>query len=189
MKLVLALAATIVATGALAQTTMTREPGAPGQSTTPQSTPQTTPSTTAPGTSTTTAAGFNLRISWMVSVTSSSVPAGLSASSHSLPPRLICRASSIPCCAVRAMAGIAPALALQLLEHILDLRATVGTTFLIIEHDMEAIMAISDHVIVMDEGRVIARGLPEEIQNDERVIDAYLGHRTTPMSQLIESPR
>jgi ABC-type branched-subunit amino acid transport system ATPase component len=53
-----------------------------------------------------------------------------------------------------------------------------GTTFLIIEHDMEAIMAISDRVIVMDEGRVIARGLPEAIQNDERVIDAYLGRRT-----------
>jgi ABC-type branched-subunit amino acid transport system ATPase component len=77
------------------------------------------------------------------------------------------------------MAGVAPTLALQLLEHILELRATRGTTFLIIEHDMEAIMAISDHVIVMDEGHVIARGLPEAIQNDERVIDAYLGHRAT----------
>ena len=38
-------------------------------------------------------------------------------------------------------------------------------------------MAISDHVIVMDEGRVIARGLPEEIQSDDRVIDAYLGRQ------------
>jgi ABC-type branched-subunit amino acid transport system ATPase component len=86
------------------------------------------------------------------------------------------------------MAGVAPALALQLLEHILELRASRGTTFLIIEHDMEAIMAISEHVIVMDEGRVIARGLPEAIQNDERVIDAYLGHRA-PDAQLMESSR
>jgi ABC-type branched-subunit amino acid transport system ATPase component len=76
------------------------------------------------------------------------------------------------------MAGVAPTLALQLLEHILELRASRGTTFLIIEHDMEAIMAISDHVVVMDEGQVIARGLPDEIQSNERVIDAYLGHRT-----------
>jgi ABC-type branched-subunit amino acid transport system ATPase component len=86
------------------------------------------------------------------------------------------------------MAGVAPTLALQLLEHILDLRATRGTTFLVIEHDMEAIMAISDHVVVMDEGRVIARGLPDEIQNDERVIDAYLGHRVEVAAALVESP-
>jgi ABC-type branched-subunit amino acid transport system ATPase component len=87
------------------------------------------------------------------------------------------------------MAGVAPALALQLLEHILELRATRGTTFLVIEHDMEVVMAISDHVIVMDEGRVIARGLPEQIQNDERVIDAYLGRRATAEPSMVETPR
>ena len=75
------------------------------------------------------------------------------------------------------MAGVAPTLALQLLEHILELRATRGTTFLVIEHDMEAIMAISDRVIVMDEGRVIASGSASEVQQNERVIEAYLGRR------------
>jgi neutral amino acid transport system ATP-binding protein len=85
------------------------------------------------------------------------------------------------------MAGVAPALAIQLLEHVLDLRAEGGMTFLIIEHDMEAIMAISDRIIVMDEGRVIAHGLPEEIQKNERVIDAYLGSHAQP-GPMVGSP-
>jgi ABC-type branched-subunit amino acid transport system ATPase component len=83
------------------------------------------------------------------------------------------------------MAGVAPTLAIQLLEHIIDLRATHGTTILVIEHDMEAVMAISDRIVVMDEGAVIAEGLPEEIQRNERVIDAYLGtHVGTPVGGM-----
>ena len=66
-------------------------------------------------------------------------------------------------------------LALQLLDHIQTLRARAGVTVLVIEHDMEVVMAVSERVIVMDEGRVIAEGPPEAIQADERVIEAYLG--------------
>ena len=73
------------------------------------------------------------------------------------------------------MAGVAPVLAEQLLDHIRVLRAERGVTVLVIEHDMDVVMTISDRVIVMDEGHVIAEGTPDEIQRNERVIEAYLG--------------
>jgi ABC-type branched-subunit amino acid transport system ATPase component len=73
------------------------------------------------------------------------------------------------------MAGVAPALAVQLLEQIEDLRSRRGVTVLVIEHDMDVVMSISDKVVVMDEGRVIAEDRPAEIQRNERVIEAYLG--------------
>jgi branched-chain amino acid transport system ATP-binding protein len=75
------------------------------------------------------------------------------------------------------MAGVSPALRVELLEHILALRRDRGLTFLIVEHDLDFVMRSSDRVIVMSDGRVIAAGTPDEVRADERVVDAYLGTR------------
>ena len=63
----------------------------------------------------------------------------------------------------------------ELLEHILALRERDGVTLLIVEHDLDFVMRASDRVIVMNNGRVIAQGPPDEVRTDERVVDAYLG--------------
>jgi len=73
------------------------------------------------------------------------------------------------------MAGVNPALGLKLLERVEQLRSERGITFLFVEHDMEVVMRVSDRVLVLDEGQLIADGAPEAIRANERVIDAYLG--------------
>jgi neutral amino acid transport system ATP-binding protein len=73
------------------------------------------------------------------------------------------------------MAGVNPTLGAKLLEHMHQLREREGTTFLLIEHDMDVVMGHSDRVVCMAQGRVIAAGDPEAVRNDPRVIDAYLG--------------
>jgi branched-chain amino acid transport system ATP-binding protein len=72
------------------------------------------------------------------------------------------------------MAGVNPALTQSLLEHVKDLRHE-GRTVLFVEHDMDMVHEISDWVVVMAEGRVIAEGPPSAIGANQQVIDAYLG--------------
>jgi ABC-type branched-subunit amino acid transport system ATPase component len=71
-------------------------------------------------------------------------------------------------------AGVNPNLALDLMEMIKDLRRR-GKTFCVIEHNMGAIMALSDIIYVLSEGELLTSGPPEAVQKDKRVLDAYLG--------------
>ena len=84
------------------------------------------------------------------------------------------------------MAGVNPALKQSLLGHVKSLRDE-GMTVLFVEHDMDMVRDISDWVVVMGQGKVIAEGPPDSIMADQRVIDAYLGaHHDTDITELEE---
>jgi branched-chain amino acid transport system ATP-binding protein len=72
------------------------------------------------------------------------------------------------------MAGVNPVLTQSLLTHITGLRES-GKTVVFVEHDMDVVQEISDWVVVMAEGRIIAEGPPKAIAKNRAVIDAYLG--------------
>jgi branched-chain amino acid transport system ATP-binding protein len=73
--------------------------------------------------------------------------------------------------------GMNPTETAEVLEQLLELRAE-GQAMLLVEHKLDLVMKLSDHVLVMDSGKLIAQGTPDVVQADERVIEAYIGRRT-----------
>lgn len=72
------------------------------------------------------------------------------------------------------VAGVNPTLVNKLADQIRRLNE-MGTTFLLIEHNMDFIMRLADPIIVLHQGSVLMEGTPDEVRSDERVADAYLG--------------
>ena len=72
-------------------------------------------------------------------------------------------------------AGINPTLINGLIDRLKRANKELGITLLVIEHNMRVIMNLADHIYCLAHGEMLAEGSPEDIRNDSRVIDAYLG--------------
>ena len=72
-------------------------------------------------------------------------------------------------------AGINPTLINGLIDRLKRANAELGITLLVIEHNMRVIMNLAEHIYCLAHGELLADGPPEQLRNDQRVIDAYLG--------------
>ena len=77
------------------------------------------------------------------------------------------------------LAGLVPSERMPVMELLETLREEDGVTLVFVEHIMAAVMRLSDSVLVLDQGRVLMSGSPQEVTRDPRVIEAYLGEEPT----------
>ena len=85
-------------------------------------------------------------------------------------------------------AGLPPSAAKDVGANIARL-SQEGITVLLIEHNMQLVMGVADHLVVLDHGEVIAEGVPDTVRADDRVIEAYLGRGAIKPSDQASTPR
>ena len=72
-------------------------------------------------------------------------------------------------------AGINPTLINGIIDRLIKINKDYGITLLVIEHNMKVIMSLAQRIFCLAHGKMLAEGSPDQIKNDKRVVDAYLG--------------